>query len=71
MTVEQGSPWAPLALRSRRSDRGALSVRVAITLVRCLRVQQKHEECPIARPFVGALAEPPLTIAAPHLKRPP
>ena len=35
---------------------------VAITFVRCLRVQQQHEECSIARPFVGALAEPP-----PHL----
>jgi hypothetical protein len=43
---------------------------VAITLVRCLRVQQQREERAIARAFVGALAEPPLTIAAPHLARP-
>jgi hypothetical protein len=42
---------------------------VAITLVRCLRVQQQREECSIARPFVGALAEPPLTITASHLAR--
>jgi hypothetical protein len=70
MNVEPGSPWAP-TLRSRTSDRGALTVIVAITLVRCLRTQQQHEECPIASPFVGALAEPPLTIAAPHLTRPP
>jgi hypothetical protein len=42
----------------------------AITLAR-LRVQQQRDKCPIARPFVGALAEPPLAIAAPRLARPP
>ena len=38
MTVEPGWPWAP-TLRSPRSDWGALTVIVAITLVRCLRMQ--------------------------------
>jgi hypothetical protein len=70
ITVEPGSPWAP-TLRSPTSDRVALTVIVAITLVGCLRAQQQHEECPIASPFVGAFAEPPLTTGAPHLARPP